>query len=131
MFVDLSKTAIVRRPMITYCQHGPVRTDQNGQAQFMCHLSNYSEYVEAVVVKDNRTVYNISTEEIGFTCWPNHPVNPGSPLGTCTVNISTSLHSGSLQYKVCVGLNASVEHRTGFHCSGDIAVLITQSSSKL
>ena len=117
------------RPKISYCERGPLKTDHNGHAQFVCQLSNYSEYVEVVVVEGNHTQYNKSTNDLSFSCSPNKP-NPS--FATCTVNISTSLHSGKLQYRLCVGYNATVQIHSRLQCSDNVAVTINSSkSSKL
>ena len=94
----------------------------------MCHISNYSKYAEVIVVENDRTLFKKSTKDLSFGCLPNVP---DSSSATCTVNVSTSLHSGQLHYKLCVGYNSSVPHTTALQCSKDITINITESSGKV
>ena len=118
---------IVRQPEVKFCTNGPLTTDHNGHTQFLCQLSNYSAYVEVVVVENDHAMFNKSTNELGFGCWANMP---DTSSATCTVNISTSHHSGKLHYKLCVGYNASVPHHSQLQCSDDITISITEGSSR-
>ena len=126
MCVSTICSGIVRLPLVKSCTSGPLNTDHKGHVEFVCQVSNYSEYVVVVIVENDSTEY---TNEVELGCVAN---GPDTSLATCTVNISTSQHSGSLMYTLCVGLNASVHHRTTqLQCSDDIAVTITMSTGKI
>ena len=118
---------IIRQPMIEpgSCAIEPLKNKRS--TEFTCRVTNYSEYTEVVVVENNQTLFNKSTNEVSFGCWPNVP-DPS--IATCTVNVSTSLYSGKLHYKLCVGYNSSVPHKTKLQCSHDIIVSSIESYGK-
>ena len=118
---------IIRQPGIESCTTGPLKIGHNGHTEFVCHISNYSKYAEVIVVENDRTLFNKSTKQLSFGCQPNVP---DSSTATCTVTVSTSLHSGQLHYKLCVGYNSSVPHDILPQCSEDITIDITRSSGK-
>lgn len=113
----LTHADILNLPRIDYC-------NQTGHAKFVCRISNYSEYDEVVVVENDRILFNKSTKGLHFGCWPNVP-DPS--IATCTVNVSTS---GKASYKLCVGYNSSVLHKTKLQCSRDIIITSIQSYGK-
>ena len=90
----------------------------------MCQVSYYvSKYDDVIVIENDHKQYNSSTENVTFGCSTNAR---DSSLATCTVNISTSLHSGSLKYKLCVVYNASA---SSMQCSKDITINVTENNS--
>ena len=107
------------------CAIEPLKNKES--TEFRCRISNYSQYIEVVVVENNQTLFNKSTNEVSFSCRPNVP-DPS--MATCTVNVSTSLYTGKLHYKLCVGYNSSVPHKTKFQCSHDIVVSSTEGYGK-
>ena len=121
VWVCASISDIVRQPRVDSCSNGPLNIGQNGKTTFECQLSNYSDFTEVVVIRNDRTMFNQSTKELSFECWHH---NPDTTQATCTVSISTSRHSGKMQYKLCVGYNSSVAHNTALQCSDDITVNI-------
>ena len=109
----------MRQPRISSCNEYSVDVGIASQARFECQVSNYSDFTEVFVVKDNRTWFNHSTEEISINCWWHIP---DSSIATCAIHLSTSLPSKSIFYSLCVGYNSTVAHRTSPHCSDSIAV---------
>ena len=94
----------------------------NKHAEFVCQISNYSDYAKVVVVENNRVV-NKSSKQLSFGCQVDVT---DSSSATCTVNILASRQSGKLQYKLCVGYNSTVLHKTTLRdqCSDDITVTV-------
>ena len=105
----LTHADILNEPRIDSC-------NRTGHTMFVCRISNYSKYDAVVVVENDRILFNKSTKGLSFGCWPNVP-DPS--IATCTVNIS---HSGKASYKLCVGYNSSVPHKTKLQCSRDIII---------
>ena len=121
-------SGIVRQPQVQSCSSGALRTNSKGHAEFQCQLSNYSDYVQVVVVEDNRREYNESTRNLSFSCEAH--VQDRSQA-TCTVTISSSAHSGKRDYQLCAGYNDSVASTTPLQCSDTITVTFSGTSGKL
>ena len=100
------------------CTPGTLQVAANKRAEFVCHISNYSDYAKVVVV-ENDHIFNKSSKQLSFGCQVDVT---DSSLATCTVNVSTSHHSRKLQYKLCVGYNSSVPHKRELQCSDNIIV---------
>jgi hypothetical protein len=116
---------IVRQPHVVSCTTGPPRADRKGCAQFVCQVSNYSEFVRVSVVENDKKQYNKSTEDLSFGCEAGVVNLPA----TCTVNISTSsLPSGKREYRLCAGYNGSVAHAPPPKCSDNIKITVSGNS---
>ena len=126
LYFSLCVSGIVRQPQVQSCTSGSLKTDSKGHAGFQCQLSNYSDYVQVVVVEDDRTEYNESTQGVLFGC-EAHAQDRSQ--ATCTVSISSSLHSGKRDYQLCAGYNDSVVHQTPLQCSDTITVTFSGTSS--
>ena len=109
---------ILNEPRVNSCTPGTLQVAANKHAEFVCHISNYSDYAKVVVV-ENDQIFNKSSKQLSFGC---HVDVTDPSLATCTVNVSTSHHSRKLQYKLCVGYNSSVPHKTALQCSDNIIV---------
>ena len=96
-----------------------MNVDLEDEASFECEISNFSDFTSALVLKNDRTWINQSTNDISIDCWHHVPDNT---IATCTVRVTTSKPSRGLQYKLCVGYNGSVIHRSPPLCSDNIAV---------
>jgi hypothetical protein len=106
---------ISREKRTNLCSPGQLTRDNIGNSIFTCHISNYSDYVQVVVVEDDRIEHNESTRDISLGC-EAHAQDRSQ--ATCTVSISSSLHSGKRDYQLCAGYNDSQ-----LHCSGRITVI--------
>ena len=99
----------------------------NKHAEFVCHISNYSDYAKVVVVENDQIKFNKSTEQLSFGC---QATIPDISFAMCTVHVSTSHHFGKIEYRLCVGYNSSVPHKTALQCSSGITVTTTKSVGK-
>jgi hypothetical protein len=122
----LCSTDISREKRTNLCSPGQLTRDYIGNSIFTCHISNYSDYVQVVVVEDDRIEYNESTRDLSFGC-EAHAQDRSQ--ATCTVGISSSLHSGKRDYQLCAGYNDSVVHTTPLRCSDTITVTFSGTSN--
>ena len=114
----LCSTDISREKRTNLCSPGQLTRDYKGNSIFTCHnISNYSDYVQVVVVEDNRIEYNESTRDLSFGCEAH---TQDRSQVTCTVGISSSLHSGKRDYQLCAGYNFTTSQ---LHCSDRITVI--------
>jgi hypothetical protein len=113
----LCSTDISREKRTNLCSPGQLTRDYIGNSIFTCHISNYSDYVQVVVVEDDRIEYNESTRDLSFGC-EAHAQDRSQ--ATCTVGISSSLHSGKRDYQLCAGYNFTTSQ---LHCSDRITVI--------
>ena len=92
-----------------------------GNSKFTCKISNYSDYVQVVLVEDNRLEYNESTRDVSFGCEAH---TQDRSQATCTVRVSfSSASSGSKRdYQLCAGYNNSTA-TSQLHCSDRITVI--------
>ena len=104
------------------CKPEAVKVDHSKHAEFVCQVSNFSDYTEVIVVENDKTRFNKPTQQLSFYCEADVP-DPSS--ATCTVIISTSHLSGKLEYKLCVGYNSSVLLKTLPQCSDEVTVTIS------
>jgi hypothetical protein len=115
---------ILNEPKVISCTPRTLQVAANKRAEFVCHISNYSDYTKVVVVENNQIQFNKSTEQLSVGC---QATIPDISLAMCTVHVSTSHHFGKMEYRLCVGYNSSVPHKTALHCSSGITVTTTKS----
>ena len=96
-----------------------MNVDLEDEASFECEISNFSDFTSILVLKNDKTWINQSSNDVNVDCWCHVPDNT---IATCTVHVTTSKPSRGLQYKLCVGYNGSVINRSPPLCSNSIAV---------